>query len=191
MHKFINFFNTLNIVKAGVISDKFGNEHPTKELELATKEAMSIINLYPMIFPHLYKQGFKLRKYFEKGGVILQDGVVLTFGRYKSNGRMSRNATTYKKRGDFILHQIATNDTIKGAAKNVLDRFLEYCKAHHAENLFLTVREHNDEAVRFYNRYGFEKDSEIFWTSKKDGIIKGIVYRLRLVADKNIETICS
>lgn len=191
MHKFINFFNTLNIVKAGVISDKFGNEYPTKELELATEEAMSIINLYPMIFPHLYKQGFKLRKYFEKGGVILQDGVVLTFGRYKSNGRMSRNATTYKKSGDFILHQIATNDTIKGAAKNVLDRFLEHCKAHHAENLFLTVREHNDEAVRFYNRYGFEKDSEIFWTSKKDGIIKGIVYRLRLVADKNIETICS
>lgn len=191
MRKFINFFNTLNIVKAGVISDKFGNEYPTKELELATEEAMGIINMYPMIFPHLYKQGFKLRKYFEKGGVILQDGVVLTFGRYKSSGKMSRNATTYKKRGDFILHQIATNDTVKGAAKIVLDRFVEYCKSHHAENLFLTVREHNDEAVKFYNRYGFEKDSEIFWTSKKDGSIKGIVYRLRLVADKNIETICS
>ena len=191
MHKFINFFNTLNIVKAGVVTDKSGNEYPSKELELATDEAMNIINMYPMIFPHLYKQGFKLRKYFEKGGVILQDGVVLTFGRYKSSGKMSRNATTYKKKGDYILHQIATNDTVKGAAKNVLDRFIEHCKSYHAENLFLTVREHNDEAVNFYNRYGFEKDSEIFWTSKKDGIIKGIVYRLRLVADKNIETVCS
>ena len=98
MHKFINFFNTLNIVKAGVVTDKSGNEYPSKELELATDEAMNIINMYPMIFPHLYKQGFKLRKYFEKGGVILQDGVVLTFGRYKSNGKMSRNATTYKKK---------------------------------------------------------------------------------------------
>jgi hypothetical protein len=181
----------LTFVKAGIITDKYGNEFPTKELELATEEAMGIINMYPMIFPHLYKQGFKLRKYFEKGGVILQNGVVLTFGRYKSNGKLSRNATTYKKSGDFVLHQIATNDTVKGAAKEVLDGFVEHCKAQHAENLFLTVREHNDEAVRFYNRYGFEKDSEIFWTSKKDGIIKGIVYRLRLIADKNIETVCS
>lgn len=180
----------LNFVKAGTITDKYGNEFPTKELELATEEAMNIINMYPMIFPHLYKQGFKLKKYFEKGGVILQDGVVLTFGRYKSSGKLSRNATTYKKSGDFILHQIATNDTVKGAAKQVLDGFVEHCKSQHAENLFLTVREHNDEAVKFYNRYGFVKDSEIFWTSKKDGIIKGIVYRLRLVADKNIETVC-
>jgi hypothetical protein len=55
----------LNFVKAGIITDKHGNSFPTKELELATDEAIGIINMYPMIFPHLYKQGFKLRKYFE------------------------------------------------------------------------------------------------------------------------------
>ena len=101
----------LNFVKAGIITDKHGNSFPTKELELATDEAIGIINMYPMIFPHLYKQGFKLRKYFEKGAVILQDGVVLTFGRYRSNGRLSRNATTYKKMVIlfYIKLQILTN----------------------------------------------------------------------------------
>ena len=172
----------LNFVKA---------EKGTTEMVEAINQASSIIDLYPEIFPHLYKQSFKLEKYIEKGGMILQDGVVITFGRYKSHGKMSRNATTYKKKGDFILHQIATNHSKSNASKDVLDEFIEYCKSQHAENLFLTVRKYNDKAVNFYYRNGFVKDSDINWTSKKDGVIPGIVFRLRLVADKNIETVCS
>jgi hypothetical protein len=103
---------------------------------------------------------------------------------------MSRNATTYKKKGDYILHQIANIDQHNGNAKVVLNDFIQYCKSQHAENLFLTVRKYNDKAVNFYYRNGFVKDSDIFWTSKKDGVIPGIVFRLRLVADKNIETVC-
>ena len=171
----------LNFVKA---------EKGTTEMIEAVNQASSIIDLYPEIFPHLYQQGFKLEKYIEKGGMILQDGVVITFGKYKSHGRMSKNATTYKKRGDFILHQIASNHSKSNASKEVLDKFVEYCKSQHAENLFLTVRAFNYRAVLFYERYGFVKDSDITWFSKKDGIINGIVYRLRLVADKNIENVC-
>ena len=172
----------LNFVKA---------EKGTSEMIEAVNHASTIIDLYPEIFPHLYKQGFKLEKYIEKGGMILQDGVVITFGKYKSHGRMSKNATTYKKKGDFILHQIATNHSKSNASKDALDEFIEYCKSQHAENLFLTVRKYNDKAVNFYYRNGFVKDSDINWTSKKDGVIPGIVFRLRLVADKNIETVCS
>ena len=76
------------------------------------------------------------------------------------------------------------------ASREVLDEFVDYCKSQHAENLFLTVRAFNYRAVLFYERYGFVKDSDITWTSKKDGIINGIVFRLRLVANKNIENIC-
>ena len=172
----------LNFIKA---------EKGTTEMTEAVNQASAIIDLYPEIFPHLHKQGFKLEKYIEKGGMILQDGVVVTFGRYGSNGKMSRNATTYKKKGDYILHQIASNHAVTGASVRVLNKFIEYCKSQHAENLFLTVREFNTRAVEFYYRNGFVKDSEIYWTSKKDGIIPGIVFRLRLVADKNIETVCS
>jgi GNAT superfamily N-acetyltransferase len=172
----------LNFIKA---------EKGTNEMIEALNKASTIIDLYPEIFPHLYKQSFKLEKYIEKGGLILQDGVVVTFGRYGSNGKMSRNATTYKKKGDYILHQIANIDQHNGNAKKVLNEFIEYCKSQHAENLFLTVRKYNDKAVNFYYRNGFVKDSDINWTSKKDGVIPGIVFRLRLVADKNIETVCS
>lgn len=163
-----------------------------EELNNAIDKVMAIINLYPEIFPHLHKQGFKLKKYFAKGGVILQDGVVITFSRYGNSGKMSRNAKTYKKKGDFILHQIASDRSVKGATKKVLDEFVTFCKSktgNHAENLFLTVRAANKRAVDFYERYGFVKDSDIHWTSKKDGIIKGIVYRLKLIPEKNIETI--
>lgn len=171
----------LNFVKA---------ERGTPEMAKALQQASAIIDLYPEIFPHLYKQSFKLEKYIEKGGLILQDGVVITFGRYGSNGKMSRNASTYKKKGDFILHQIANIDQHNGNAKKVLSDFIQYCKTQYAENLFLTVRKYNDKAVNFYYRNGFVKDSDIHWTSKKDGTIPGVVFRLRLVADKNIETVC-
>lgn len=160
------------------------------ELDNAIETAMKIINLYPDIFPHLYKQGFKLKKYFAKGGVILEDGVVITFSRYAKSGKLSRNATAYKKAGDFILHQIATDGNEKGASKRVLDKFVSYCKDKHAENLFLTVRAKNERAVKFYERYGFKRECELNWHSKKDGVIPGLIFRLKLIADKNIETVC-
>ena len=103
--------------------------------------AMKIIDLYPDVFPHLVGQGFKLKKYFNAGTVIIQNGVVITFGKYKSSGSISRNssksyqsvphkpAKVYKKNGDYILHQIASDRTDKEAAKNVLDEFVKYCKS--------------------------------------------------------------
>ena len=171
----------LNFIKA---------ERDTNEMIIAKNQAMAIIDLYPEIFPHLYKQGHLLEKYITKGNIILQDGVVITFSKYKNHRKMSKNATTYIKRGDFILHQIANIDQHNCNSKKVLNEFIEYCKSQYSENLFLTVRKHNDKAVQFYFKRGFVKDSDIIWTSKKDGIIPGIVFRLRLVADKNIETIC-
>ena len=103
--------------------------------------AMKIIDLYPDVFPHLVGQGFKLKKYFDAATVIMQNGVVITFGRYKSSGNISRNSTksyqsvphkpekVYKKSGDYILHQIASDRADKSAAKNVLDEF-EIGRAH-------------------------------------------------------------
>ena len=78
----------LNFVKA---------QRGTNELMEATNNAMSIIDLYPDIFPHLYKQGFKLEKYFEKGNVILQDGVIITFGRYKVKEGFQKTQQLTKK----------------------------------------------------------------------------------------------
>lgn len=161
--------------------------HITKEgeeMDKVIQQSMDIINLYPEIFPHLYKQGFKLIKRIEKGNLILEDGVLITFTQYGNNGKLSRNAKVYKKRGDFIIHQIASDKSIKGATKVVLDKFVDYCKNKGAESIFLTVRAFNEHARKFYERYGFEYVDNIVWNSKETGEIPGVIYKYNLVNDK-------
>ena len=68
-----------------------------EEMDKVIEETMTIINLYPEIFPHLYKQGFKLVNRIKKGNLILQDGVFITFTQYQQGGKLSPNATTIKK----------------------------------------------------------------------------------------------
>ena len=84
------------------------------EMESAIKEAMEVIDLYPTLFPHLAGQGFKLKKYFSKphGGVVIENGVVITFERSKSNTKVAKKSIARKKKGDTILHQIASQQSL-------------------------------------------------------------------------------
>ncbi len=163
-----------------------------EEMESAIKEAMEIIDLYPKVFPHLSGQGFKLKKYFSKpnGGVVLHDGVVITFEKSKSNSKIARKTFARKKRGDMIIHQIASKYR-NGSAQKVFNEFVEYCKTNHCENIILSVRTANETARKFYERNGFElvDENSQMWHGKKEGYISGSIYKLRLPADKNIETI--
>ncbi len=163
-----------------------------EEMESAIKEAMEIIDLYPKVFPHLSGQGFKLKKYFSKpnGGVVLQNGVVITFEKSKSNSKIARKTFARKKRGDMIIHQIASKYR-NGSAQKVFNEFVEYCKTNHCENIILSVRTANETARKFYERNGFElvDENSQMWHGKKEGYISGSIYKLRLPADKNIETI--
>ena len=151
-----------------------------EEMDKVIEDTMAIINMYPDIFPHMYKQGFKLVGRIKKGNLILQDGVMITFTQYSQRGKLSRNATTMRKQKDFIIHQIASDQTQKGATKKVLDEFVEYCKSKGAGNILLTVRAFNERARKFYERYGFKYDSDIQWNSKETGVIPGVIYRLQL-----------
>lgn len=190
----------LNII---TIKDTEENE---KEMQEAIDASMKIIDLYPEIFPHLVGQGFKLKKRFDSGTVVLQEGVIITFSKYRSNGRISNNAKrkiqsvgdesasqfVRKKNGDYIIHQIASDRTKKDAAYKVLNEFIEWCKSNHAENIWLTVRAENKRALQFYEKNGFVKEGDIHWqkkVNKKIEIIPGIVYKNKIVADKNIETV--
>lgn len=151
-----------------------------EEMDKVIEDTMAIINMYPDIFPHMYKQGFKLVGRIKKGNLILQDGVMITFTQYSQRGKLSRNATTMRKQKDFIIHQIASDQTQKGATKKVLDEFVEYCKSKGAGNILLTVRAFNERARKFYERYGFKYDSDIQWNSKETGVIPGVIYKLQL-----------
>jgi len=165
------------------------------EMDKAIAEAMETIDIYPHFFPHLYKQGFKLRKYFNKphGGVVLQDGVVITFEKSKNNTKVARKTIARKKKGDMILHQIASDRKIPGATQKVFQEFVKYCKEKHCENIILSVRTENINAKKFYEKNGFElvDCNPEMWHGKKEGYISGSVYKLKLIADKNIETLCT
>ena len=123
------------------------------DMDKAIAEAMETFDIYPDFFPHLYKQGFKLKKYFNKphGGVVLQDGVVITFEKSKSNTRVARKTFARKKKGDMILHQIAAKKR-DGSAQRVFDEFVQYCKSQHCENIILSVRTANERAISFYKK---------------------------------------
>ena len=169
------------------------NEGP--EMDKVIAECMAIIDLYPKFFPHLVGQGFKLKKYLNKsnGGIVLQDGVVITFEKNKSNTKVARKSIARKKKGDMILHQIASNRLIVGATANVFNEFVKYCKEKHCENIILSVRTENINAKKFYEKNGFElvDCNPEMWHGKKEGYISGSVYKLKLIADKNIETLCT
>jgi hypothetical protein len=152
-----------------------------EEMNSVIEKSMEIINLYPEIFPHLYKQGFKLVKRIKSGNLILEDGVLITFTKYGNSGKISPNAKVLKKRGDYIIHQIASDKSIKGATKKVLDKFVEYCRMGGGESIFLTVRAFNEHARQFYERYGFVYMDDIKWNSKETGEIPGVIYKYNLI----------
>jgi len=155
-------------------------EEEGEEMDKVIEDSMAIINLYPEIFPHMYKQGFRLVKRIKKGNLVLQDGVVITFHQYKGSTPITRNSRSKAKPKAFIIHQIASDQKIKGATKKVLDEFVTYCKSKGAPNIILTVRSFNSRARIFYERYGFKFVEETHWTSKADGIIPGVVYKYQL-----------
>jgi GNAT superfamily N-acetyltransferase len=152
-----------------------------EEMNSVIEKSMEIINLYPEIFPHLYKQGFKLVKRIKSGNLILEDGVLITFTKYGNSGKISPNAKVLKKRGDYIIHQIASDKSVKGATKKVLDKFVEYCRMGGGESIFLTVRAFNEHARQFYERYGFVYMDDIKWNSKETGEIPGVIYKYNLI----------
>lgn len=151
-----------------------------EEMDKFIEQGMDIINLYPEIFPHMYKQGFRLVKRIKKGNMVLQDGVIITFHQYSGSTPVTRNSLIKSKPKAFIIHQIASDQTIKGSTKKVLDEFVKYCKSKGAPNIILTVRSFNERARNFYENYGFEYVEDTHWTSKKTGLIPGVIYRLQL-----------
>ena len=151
-----------------------------EEMSKVIEEAMAIINLYPEIFPHMYKQGFKLVGRIQKGCLVLQDGVVITFHQYSGSTPVTRNSRIKAKPKSFLIHQIASDRKIKGATKTVLDEFVKHCKEMGAPDILLTVRAFNENARKFYERYGFEYIEDTHWTSKETGKIPGVIYKLPL-----------
>jgi len=126
---------------------------------------MSYFKHHKSVFPHIRTD--KVMGQIKKQNVILENGVLITYGIYKKKTNLGN---TFANKHDAILHQIATKGVGKGNAVLVINDFFAYM----GRNVFLTVREENTRAIKFYEKVGMTCIGNIGWGFDKQ--IKGKVY---------------
>lgn len=129
-------------------------------------EIMSIFRKYKLIFQHIRSD--IVLGMINKGRVIFDSGVVITFIKYK---RKTRLGTYTAQRGDCHLHQIVTEIQGNGTAQYVLNKFFKFVDS----NIILAVKDDNIRAIKFYTKNGFKKVGNISWSKKNP--IKGEIYK--------------
>lgn len=148
------------------------------------EKIMCMVDLHPHYFPHLTKQGHKIKWRVENKsnyGYFLNDGAFITYEINTQRGKIINKADIYKKKGDMILHQIGSNGTIKGAAKELLNKLIELSKNKMCENIILSVRQDNDVARKFYERNGFTLiyETNYAW-NEKGKQLGGCIYKMNI-----------
>ena len=130
-------------------------------------EVYSLFRKNRMWFPHIRTD--KLKEQIESGLCVFDRGGVITYHINQRKNYISKNSKVMTMKGDCILHQIVAEKS-DGSASNVFDDFFDYIST----NLYLSVREDNERAVRFYYKKGMEKIGETMWGKEN---IKGLVFR--------------
>ena len=119
-------------------------------------------------FPHVRK--FHVRNRLKWGQVIIQDNVIITQQQYKRTGKIGHHTDVITSKGDYIIHQIIAKNKGSGEASKVLKEYFEHVHS----NVFLTVRESNENANRFYSKVGMEIVGTITWSQGK---MPGLVWK--------------
>ena len=122
-------------------------------------------------FAHVRKD--KLERQIDAGQCIYQDGVVITYQRYKRAGKVVQASNVRAQAGDVIIHQILNSNQFNGAAGKVFDQFMEEMKG---SMVYLAVRHDNKVARSFYERHGMSDAGKASWA---DGSILGRIYSLQ------------
>ena len=118
-------------------------------------------------FPHVRK--FHIRNRLDWGQVILKDGVLITQQQYKRTGKIGHDTDVITKKGDRIIHQIINSEPKNGNAEKVIKEYFDYVNT----DVYLTVRDENIPANKFYKKVGMKKVGYINWSN---GNMKGTVW---------------
>tara|TARA_B100001564_G_scaffold10492_1_gene8667 strand:+ start:712 stop:1194 length:483 start_codon:yes stop_codon:yes gene_type:complete len=119
-------------------------------------------------FPHVRTSHVKNR--LEWGQVILEDGVLITQQIYQQTRKVGKDSNVKVTGGSHLIHQIINSDKNNGKAKKVIQKYFD----HVGTDVYLTVREENIPANRFYAKVGMENVGYINWSK---GTMKGIVWK--------------
>ena len=137
------------------------------------KDLDGVYNLFRKnrkLFPHIRKSYLEER--ILQNECIYEDGVVITYKIYKVPTNIGYNTRTNKS--DCILKQIVSTNR-DGSASTLLNRFFDYVNGlpNCSGRVFLSVRNENKIAKRFYEKNGMELIDHTSWS---DGKIAGDIY---------------
>lgn len=124
------------------------------------------------VFPHVRQD--KLRRMIEAGEVVWQDGVIVTYQKYRKRTRVGEVDIPA---GAIILHQILNSRQFSGAGGRVFEQFVEEIVRPSGGDLYLSVRKENAVACAFYERHGMKVVGKVAWSG---GTLPGLVYRMAL-----------
>ena len=131
------------------------------------EQIKSIFYKHKKWFPHVRTDYMK--RMIAKQQLILEDGILITFHHAK---RKQTIGDVHVRKGDTVLHQIASDSPGSGTAQSILNKFFEYCP----RDVFLSVRSDNEKACKFYEQIGMKLVGETSWAR---GTLPGKVYVMR------------
>lgn len=113
----------------------------------------------------------KLRERIEARQCIYQDGVAITFQKYKKSTRVGG---VQVPAGAIMIHQIVNGRQFSGKGGEVFEQFVEEIVKPSGGDLYLSVRKANAVACAFYARHGMKVVGKVDWSR---GTLPGLVYR--------------
>jgi hypothetical protein len=132
------------------------------------------------IFPFMRKD--KIQGRIARGQCIFDDGVIITYQRYK---KPTRVGSVQIPHGSIMLHQILNSKQFSGAGRSIFEKFFNQIVVPSGGDLYLSVREENTVARAFYERHGMSVVGSVTW---KNGSLPGTVYRKRVAASATISS---
>ena len=134
------------------------------------------------IFPHITMGHITNR--IKKRECIYTEGVVIIFRIHQKTVQIGNN--TKSQKSDCVLNQIVATFS-NGSGSRILNRFFDYIGSlpHVSGVIYLSVRNDNDRAKKFYERNGMKLIDKTNWT---DGDVEVDVYQ-KILKKMDIEDI--
>lgn len=133
------------------------------------KEIYTHFQIRKDVFQHVRQD--TLRRRIEVQQCIWQGGVIITYQQYKKRTRVG---DVLVPAGAIMLHQIPNSQQFNGAGGRVFRQFVDEIVKPSGGDLYLSVRQENTVACRFYERQGMKVVGTVAWSG---GTILGLVYK--------------